>query len=512
MPSSVDRGSLHDKADPATFPAPALPAFARGPVLGIAALVGLLLLLLSGRYGYVSDELYFLAAGKYYPAWGYMDQQPLIPLLARSLDALFPGSLLAFRFPSVLVTGLGVVLTALIAREFGGDRRAQVLASAAYPLAPWLLLSGHWLAAATFEPPQWMLMFWLVVRWTRLCALGVHRDRLLLWAGVTAAVAVQTKFQVVVLCTALLISAAATGPRELLRRPLLWVGVAITLFTALPTLFWQARHGWPALDMGTVVGAESARLLFLPSILLYSGIVVGGALVCLGWWFLLREPALRPYRFLAWTVAGITVFFLATSGRPNYLAGCYGLLFAAAAVGLQRHRESASQPRYRRLAWPVYLLSALLPVVLLPLYPLSFLAIHPEFPSYHRLYETGWPELADAADDAYNALPPDKRERTAIVGETYYLAGALDVHGRQLGLPRTYSPHRGYWFFGQPPESADIVLYVGTNRALDPYFRTGKQVGAVKSRLLNLAQGVPVTLYEHRTVPWSHMWPRLRTM
>ena len=71
---------------------------------GLAALAGglaALLLATSGRYGYHRDELYFLRAG-HEPAFGYVDQPPLTPLLARAMDALLPGSLTGLRLPSVL--------------------------------------------------------------------------------------------------------------------------------------------------------------------------------------------------------------------------------------------------------------------------------------------------------------------------------------------------------------------------------------------------------------------------
>ncbi|RKT88462.1 Dolichyl-phosphate-mannose-protein mannosyltransferase [Saccharopolyspora antimicrobica] len=479
-----------------------VPPFARAPVLVLAALVTALLMALAPRYDLVTDELYFLAAGKFHPAWGYMDQQPLVPMLAAFLDTAFPGSLVAFRLPAALVTALGMVVTALIAREFGGNRKAQVLAAVAYPLSPWLLVNGHWLTASTMEPLQWTAMLWLLVRWVRLHGHGVRRDRLLIGIGLIAALAVQTKFQVVVLCAALLLGIALSGPRAVLARPALWVAVAIPAVTAVPTLWWQAANGWPALEMGAAVNAENDRVLLLPVALFYAGVVLGAVLCCYGLVGLLRSPALRPYRFLGWTVLVVLVFFVATGGRPNYLAGLYGVLFAAAAAGLQ-HRSG-------KILWPVCAVSAVLPLAMLPVYPLDLLARHPEIPSFPRLYETGWPELTSAVDRAYESLPPEQQRRAVIVAENYYLAGALDVRGRASGLPGVYSPHRGYWFFGAPPAEADVVIYVG-ERSLAAHFGRSRQLGTVRSDLVNMARGNEITLYQDPVQPWSELWPRLRT-
>ncbi|WP_433869078.1 ArnT family glycosyltransferase [Saccharopolyspora sp. CA-218241] len=478
--------------------------FARGPVWAIAAATFLLLVLLSGRYGYLTDELYFLAAGALHLDWGYMDQQPLVPLLAAGLDAVFPGSLLALRLPAAVCTALGVVVTGLIAREFGGDRRAQVLAAAAYPLSPWVLLSGHWLAAATVELLLWVLLLWLVIRWAR-----TRHDGLLLAAALVAGVSVQTKFQVVVLCAALLVSCAVVGPRRVLARPLLWLGAGISALAAVPTLLWQARHDWPAVRMGAVVDAENSRLLLLPTALVYSGAVVGAFLCCYGIVRLLRGPELRPYRFVGWAVLGVVLFFLVTSGRPNYLIGLCGPLFAAAAVGLQHRRERSPRPRGRWLAWPAYAVSVVLPLAVLPVYPLDFLAKHPAWPNPSRLYETGWEDLVDAVAGEVAALPAEQRARTAIIGETYYLTGALDVLGRDL--PPVFSPHRGYWYFGAPSERIDTVLHVGTDDRLGPHFAARRSLGTVRSEHANMAQGVSLTLYEDPLDDWAALWPRLRT-
>jgi hypothetical protein len=68
-----------------------LPGLARAPVAGVAAQAAALLVAVSARYGYHRDELYFLARGRHL-AWGYPDQPPLVPLIARLMSDLDPAN------------------------------------------------------------------------------------------------------------------------------------------------------------------------------------------------------------------------------------------------------------------------------------------------------------------------------------------------------------------------------------------------------------------------------------
>src|SRR5476649_1280853 len=86
------------------------------------------LLAVSGAYGFHGDEMYFVVAGQH-PAFGYVDQPPLTPLLSVASVALFGVSPTAVRILPALEMGLIVVLIALIVRDLGGSRRAQVLAA-----------------------------------------------------------------------------------------------------------------------------------------------------------------------------------------------------------------------------------------------------------------------------------------------------------------------------------------------------------------------------------------------
>src|ERR1700694_3868443 len=67
--------------------------------------------LLDGRYGYFRDELYYLVCGQHL-AWGYVDQAPLIAVIASFVRRLLGDSLLSLRFLPALSSGAKVFLTA----------------------------------------------------------------------------------------------------------------------------------------------------------------------------------------------------------------------------------------------------------------------------------------------------------------------------------------------------------------------------------------------------------------
>jgi dolichyl-phosphate-mannose-protein mannosyltransferase len=476
---------------------PELRPLAKWPVFTIASLVAVVQLATGALGGFWIDEAYMLAAGKYHPNWGYVDQPPLAPMIAATMDWIAPGSMPVLRLPAVLATAAVVVLTALLAREFGGDRRAQVLAAGAGATGLWTTLVGHYITPYTFEPLLWLVLTWALVRWVRLRDLGRPDDRLLLLFGAVLGINLQTKFQVAILCVALLISVLLVGPRDILRRPMFWGGIGIAALIALPTVLWQALHGWPQLKMGAVVASESPLLSGGRSgtaltLVLHAGLA-GAALFLFGLWRLGRAPELRSYRFLAVTTVLLYAFFVATAARPYYLIGLYGVAIAAGTVGFQRRRESRPT-RFGWTAWPVYSLSAAAAGVMLWLSTV----LTPIF---------GVPttdSLASDASAAFTELPPEQRARTAIVGGSYIVAAMLEISGEEHELPKVYSPHRGYGYFPPPTEQIDSVLLVG----YDPT-RWEKQFADV--RQVRAGQ-IPIWLCTGKRGSWTEIWPQLRSL
>src|SRR5580693_2869489 len=129
-------------------PVPAVPVpLALAPfdrrVIGIGAVVFAVLMALSARYGFDRDELYFLDCARHLQA-SYVDQPVLGPLLAWVSLKLFGVSLPGLRVWPALAAWATVVAGGLITREFGGGKRAQLLAGTGTATMPVLLGPLMW--------------------------------------------------------------------------------------------------------------------------------------------------------------------------------------------------------------------------------------------------------------------------------------------------------------------------------------------------------------------------------
>ncbi|TDD83904.1 glycosyltransferase family 39 protein [Actinomadura darangshiensis] len=491
------------------------PPIAWKPVLLLAAALGAVLLAVSARYGYHRDELYFRVAGRH-PAWGYPDQPPLMPLIGRAATAVFGDSLVALRVPAALFTAAGVVVAGLTARDMGGGRRAQLLTAAAYAVCPFAVAAGHTFSTATLDLLLSTVIVWLVVRWVR-----TRDSRLLLAVGIVSALALNVKYLAAFLVAALVCGLLISGPRAFVRRPMLAAGALVVVIAVVPGLVWQARHGWPQLDMADAIAGKgdfAGRPGFVPFQILLTGVLTSWLWIY-GLWRTYRSDELRAYRFLGHAYLLLNVLFLATAGKPYYLSGLWAALWAAGAVEIERNGAP------RGFGWltsvPVYVFTGITTLLLtLPVYPVKWLADTPQPAVNADSAETvGWPRFAAQVAHAYRALPPDERGAATIVVSNYGEAGALDKYGPGLGLPRAYSGHNGYWYFGRPPDTSGSAIVVGPETVaegaeLRRFWTDVRPVGEIDNGvgLDNQEQGKPIWVCRGQRAPWSRLWPEFKRL
>lgn len=479
-------------------------------LLLIAGTVAVVLIAFASGYGYHRDELYFVAAGQHL-SWAYVDQGPITPLIARAVTELAPGSLIVLRVPSALAAGATVLLTGLLARELGGSRRAESIAATCAAVASLVLFTGHTLSTSTFDLLAWTAVSWLAVR-----AVRTGEDRLWLVAGAVLGVGLLNKALPAFLALGLLAGVAIAGPRRLLRNRYVWAGAAIAAVLWSPWLIWQAAHGWPQIDVSrAIAGGDSTSSQAWWAIVPFQALLVSPPLTPVwiaGLVRLMRDPAVRQFRFLAVAWFVLAVVFMATAGKPYYLAGLLPVLLGAGAVPVDRWLERG-RPRARGalFAGTVAVCAAISLIIALPILPARdtgpVVAANPD------VGETiGWPAFVRTVAGVYRGLPDPAR--AVILAQNYGEAGALDRYGPGLGLPRAYSGHNAYAAWGPPPDGGRPVIAVGlSSRAL------AELRGCVLARRIddragvdNDEQGAAVMVCDGPRRAWSEEWPALRRL
>jgi 4-amino-4-deoxy-L-arabinose transferase-like glycosyltransferase len=474
-------------------------------VLVIAAAVTVTLIVFAGGYGYHRDELYFLAAGhRLAPA--YADQGPLTPMIARAMSSIAPGSLTILRIPSALAAGAIVLLTGMTARELGGSRRAEWIAAACAAVSSVVLFTGHLLSTSTFDLLVWTAVIWLVIR-----AVRTGAERLWIVAGVVLGIGLLNKPLPAFLAVGLIAGVVIAGPRRLFRSPMVWVGGAVALALWSPWIVWQAQHSWPQIDVSRSIASGNSTssqpwwailpFQFLLVSPLLAPILIAGVVR------LFRAPELRDVRFTAWASAVLAVIFMASGGKPYYLAGLLPVVLGAGAIWVDdRLASGLTRPRVVIVALVVS--AAVNAVISLPILPADDTGIVVAMNG--DVGETiGWPAftrtIAKAAERA-SASP-------VILTGNYGEAGAVDRFGPALGLPPAYSGHNAFAEWGPPPGSAGPVVAVGVNpRDRERDLRKCRQVGKIDNGdgVDNDEQDTPLYLCSGPRAPWAEIWPDLR--
>ena len=446
-------------------------------VAGIALVYFALHLATSTRYGYFRDALYYLACSEHL-AFGYVDQPPLIAFLGWVARHTLGTSLPALLLWPALAGACRIILTAMFARELGAGRFATVLAAVlgATPGVWWVI--DHQFAMNGFEPLFWGGLAYVVLR-----LIKTGNTKLWLLFGAIAGVGLLNKYSIAFFAGALVAGLLLSSQRRVLFTPWLIAGGAIALLIFLPNLIWNIQHDWPFLELMRNVRATGKDVLLPPPQYLAQQILMLNPVSFPFWFggllFLLFAGQVKNYRALGFAFVIIIAFFMITHGKDYYSAPAYVMLFAAAAVATERLVSGLKLQAVLRAACFLWLLLgvlSLLPLVL-PVLPIeTFLRYQSQLPfevpkteqsfvgeSLPQYYadEFPWPGLVEAVARVYHSLTPEEQKRTAIFGNNYGQAAAVDFFGPQYGLPKAISGHQNYFLWGPRDYNGDIVIVLG---------------------------------------------------
>jgi 4-amino-4-deoxy-L-arabinose transferase-like glycosyltransferase len=484
----------------------------------VAAVVAIVHFAVVQQYGAFRNELYFIICGRH-PAFGYVDQPPLVPLLA-ALTQSAGIHLWLLRLPAVLAAALLVPVTVAFAQLLGASTRGAWLAAVAAAGSTLVTAMTATLSTSTFEPIAFTAIAYFVTR-----ALIRNEPRAFWWAGAITGIEFQVKYGVVFWVLGLCVGFALAGPRGAFRSRDLWIGAAIAALLALPNVIWQAAHGFPFLELirndnsGNFTGTplfftidQIFSVNFLLAPLWIAGIVAP-----------LFAERLRPFGFLSIAFVFIAAVIVATHGKSYYLAGAYPTMFALGAVACTR------LPRLLVAFWSVVIVANAafaLPLVLPVLPParlrtmLDHMAFRPRpveaagigAPLMQMLSdEFGWPELAADVERLYAALPPADRAKAAIFASNYGDAAAIDFYGRDL--PPALSGNNQYYLWGPRGFDGSVVLAVNVDVAQWSRICNSARIVATfgtSPYAMPYEQDRPIVLCRGMRPPLPELWPAFK--
>lgn len=494
-----------------------LDAPARAPRAGLALIAAAafgLEMAVSARYGYVRDELYFLAAGRHL-AFGYVDQPALTPLIARAESVLFGNTVTGLRVVPALGLVALVLITAAIARQLRAGRTGQLLAALAAATCGEFIAAMHELTTTMPDFVFWAALELIVVR------LIVTRDpRWWLAAGVCTGIAADAKWNIAFLAGSLAAGFALTRERRLLASRYLVIGAVLAAALAAPDVVWQAAHHWPNLAVFRALQTQAwhNRATYWPGQVLFTGLALTPLWIAgLAWSW--RRAAGRAFRPVALGCAIAIAAQFVLGGKPYYAGGAYVFLLAAgctaAEARLNRHGAS-NRAKASTMALAVAMLGscALILPVAIPVLPASVLRTVPLQKINYDLAESiGWTREVALIARVDHALPAALRRHTTILAGNYGEAGALARYGQGAGLPPSYSGANSFWLWGPPPASATAAVAINVDPALlRREFTSVHRVATFWNGLgvRDDEQGAAIFLATGRKLPWRQAWPAFR--
>lgn len=491
----------------------------------LAALKFFLPLLTHADFEFHRDELLYIAMGNHL-AWGYLENPPMIGVLAALTRLLFGDSLWALHFFPALSGAAVVILIGLMAHELGGGRFAQVLAAFAYIMAPAFMRS-----TTLFQPVCFDQLAWAAVAYLAILLLKKATPQRWLLFGVAIGLGLLTKYTMLFFAFALLLGILLTPARRMLHSKWPWLAVGIAFVMILPNLLWQQTHGWPVIEhmqtlsRNQLTHVEPAGFILMQALMSFAAFPVW----MFGLYFYFSQAG-KTFRAIGWSYVACFALLLFLSGKVYYLLPAYPMLFAAGGVMFEKYVARTQRLWLRPALLGFIFICNLIGVPHgVPLLSISSFEKYATFTAKHmgsaeplrwedgKLHlipqdyadMLGWENQAATVAQVYRSLTPREREQCVILASNYGQAGALQHYARQYGLPQVISYHGSFYLWGPGNASKEILLTVGIDAEdLQPHFQSVEQVGMITHAFAR-ENNVPIMLCRNANVSLQEIWPRL---
>lgn len=434
--------------------------------------------------------------------WGYFSKPPMVAWIIHFFTQTVGfNNAFCVRLPAVLISLILVVAMWKFMRNIGLDEHTRF---AAIVLACSMPLFAVGSVLMTTDTP--LLLGWtlsLIFLWHALYPKpGANPLAHWVLTGVALGFALLSKYSAFYFHACLLIMLCATPAlRHQLRRPGVWVAIAVSLVMLAPPLYWNFAHDWisfkhiaaDATDQGQIGIKPLHFFEFLGSQIGICGPVTFIAAFLVAWRNRKSQTPLQQY--LLWFVIPIFAVFTAKSltskVQANWIAMIYPALLLYATVTWEQALTAATTPAHRRklATIAVAAIATTAPAALIAYYPLSVWetageklmitqneiasgTAKPKTYAIGKAIQTaakpmlGWKQAAQIATEIRRQMP--RPTQTIIITTSYQWAAEMAFYIE--GQPQTYvveaSRHSQYDIWGGIEKHIGKDAIIITERSL----------------------------------------------
>jgi hypothetical protein len=412
------------------------------------------------------DEYLYYQQGLHFDL-GYLENPPLLSWLGM-ISSWFGGSEAWIKIWPCLFGAATVVVTCLIAAEFGGKLFAQFIAGLG-------IISGAYIRVHYLFQPNFLdIFFWTLSIYFLTRFINSKNQKFIYGLAVSLAVGWWGKYSVLFIAIAIVAGLLLSPYRSVLAKKKTWLAAGLALLIIAPNILWQYWHNWPLVhhmqELQETQLKHIDRFDFLKDQLLMLMPVAMAWVAGLIWVFSKKE-----WRIIGIMYLSVVALLIFGSGKAYYALGAYPMLLAAGGVAWEYFSERKKWIRYA-LGILITGLNYLIMPVLLPIWkPDKLAAFYEKIGIAHEWEDLkkhplpqdfadmlGWKELTTKTETFFQSLPDSTKRNSIIYCRNYGQAGSLKFYSKDSYLKDKVITDNGSFILWIPDRlSMKNLIFVG---------------------------------------------------
>ena len=498
------------------------PKLGKSEILLICCIVfQLIICLMPFQYGdgYNGDELYFIAMSNHL-GWGNVDVPPFAPFMLYIVRSLFGTSLFTLHLLPAIIGSVILILNYKIVKIFNAGFFALLLAL--LPITFFTICVGSSYTYDRFDSLFWNLMIFSIIK-----LLTTEKKKYWIYFGILAGLGLLTKITVVFLGSGIVLAMVFTKQRKYFKDIHFWIAGLIALLVFSPYIIWNFQNGFPTIDFFS--NYASGKVIPLSTYFYISQQFIVPTLIPLwlgGIYFPIFHKSGKKFRLLGIAYIIVLIECILTNQKPYIPHPFLPLIYVGGAIVIERMLK---KPKliFLKIIYLILIIHFIvfaLPTVR-PILPLKTYLKHYGNPGinvegwemgslpWNYASTFGWKDMVKKVAEAYNSLPPEQREKTAIYGDYYGRAAAISLFGKEYGLPEPICRHNQYYIWGSKDYTGESMIITSFSKEeLQQDFNKVKFMGRTTNKYgMIYDQNVPIWLCEEpKFKSLKEIWPTLK--